>query len=88
MANYIYIYKKDLSHLEMLGMGTEAISKQKIILDRLGKSQKFLKTLLNLGTAASEVTLDGVEKNSLTNHAESCTPLPKLFLVRPMSYIR
>jgi hypothetical protein len=36
-------------------MGKEAVGKTKSILDLLGESQKFLKTLISLGVAASEV---------------------------------
>jgi hypothetical protein len=40
----------------MIGKGREAVAKRKSVLNRLGESQKFLKTILGLGVAASEVS--------------------------------
>jgi hypothetical protein len=54
-------------------MGREVVSKQKIIFDHLGNSQKFLKILLDLGTAASEVRSDGVEKGSLAQYVKAAS---------------
>jgi hypothetical protein len=41
---------------KILSMGVEIIGNQKSVLDHLGQSRTFLKTLLDFGMAASDVS--------------------------------
>lgn len=41
---------------KMLSMGAEILRNRKSVLDHLGKSRTLLETLLNFGTAISEVS--------------------------------
>jgi hypothetical protein len=76
----VFIHQDSRSYLEMLRVGKEVVSEHKSILDHLGKSQNFLKSLLGLGSAASEVRLLG-EIHQLTNVDLKLHPVAQSILV-------
>jgi hypothetical protein len=72
----------------MLTTGREIISEHQTILNRLGESQKFLKSLLSLGTAVSEVRDPSVIKpiaNLVDMKAAPCSQSRSRFHQRPSS---